>query len=194
MPLPIIPLAILALTGGAWYKVRNKGKLTPERKAVFDAAMNHLRDSEKLRMLADTFQSEGLPVEANLLRKRANIRDLPPAVTKARNEAYKMGMASTNYKKVIELAMAFHAEGAIGAAESLRMHAELLMTTPVGVPVQNWDSKGGRPINPDIEAAAAMQETPTPVPPVSPTEPAPPEPDPEPTPEPKPEPAKEISP
>ncbi len=130
MPLPLIPILIAGMTGAAWYKVRNKGKLTPERKAVFDCAMNELRDSPKLRDLADTFEKEGLPYEASLLRKKANIRDLPPEVTKARNQAFKDGMNSTNYHGVMELAKAFHNEGAIGAAENLRMHAEVLRSTP----------------------------------------------------------------
>jgi hypothetical protein len=134
MPLPLVPIAILALTGGAWYQVRNKGKLTPERKAVFDAAMNTLRDSAKLRDLAASFAKEGLPREAALLNKRANIRDLPPEVTKARNEAFKKGMKSTNFMVVMQLAEMFQNEGAIGAAENLRMHAEMLMTTTRPLP------------------------------------------------------------
>lgn len=128
--IPLLPAAIfgLAVLGAskAHKAFKNKGKLTQEREDIFNSAMRMLEDPEKLRGLADAYEKEGLRAHADLLRKRAALRELPPEVKKARGDAYRKGMNSTDEVKVRKLADLFEAQGAVGAANKLREHADAL--------------------------------------------------------------------
>jgi hypothetical protein len=132
MPLPLIPIAIAALGLGAWHAVKKKeapvkvgaeGGLTPDRAILYETALRTTKDSDKLRTLAQAFRSEGLTPQAEMLEKRARLRDLPPDVKLARRAAFKKGMASTNPQAIIALADVFDCEGATGAADALRTYA-----------------------------------------------------------------------
>lgn len=131
MPFPLIPAVVVALGAATTVAVvrRKKHKgMTPERKKVYVAALNSLKDPVKLRELADTFEKEGLTKEAAMLRKRAKLRELPPKVKKQRRTAYRKAMRSKNPQAVLKLANAFHTEGATGAAASLRKYAKAVMS------------------------------------------------------------------
>jgi hypothetical protein len=121
----IIETAIIATLLLAWFRAgkAKKGELTPERKAIFQAALEVVEDSGKLRELADVFASEGLTVQADLLRKRANLRELPPAVKEARHAAFLKAMNAADPRKVDEIADLFESEGAVGASNALRGYA-----------------------------------------------------------------------
>jgi hypothetical protein len=123
MPLPLIPIAIVGLTGGAYWRHKRKKGMTPERKKIFEAAMNTLQDPNKLRKLSDVFTKEGLKNEGELLRKKALLRELPPEQKAARRAALKAGLNSKDVSKVQNLADAFHNQGALGAAKRLRDYA-----------------------------------------------------------------------
>jgi len=124
MPLPLIPLGIAALAGTAIYRTLKKPTgMTPERRQVYTAALNTLKDPAKLRALADAFQKEGLIKEAELLRKRARLRELPKAKRDERRNIFKKGMASKDPDAVERLAAAYDKEGATGAAAALRKYA-----------------------------------------------------------------------
>jgi len=128
MALPLLPLLVLGLAGGAAYAVSRKPKteMTPDREIIFQTAMEKVEDPAKLKALADVFESQGLKDQAELLRKRANLRTLPPDVKEERRAAFQSGMASQNPEAVNRLADAFEAEGALGAASALRDYAKKL--------------------------------------------------------------------
>lgn len=126
MPFPILPVVFLSMASLAGYKAHTRQKrsaMTPERKRIYEAALQTLKDPEKLRKLADEFETQGLKKEASLLRKRAEIRELPEDLKKARRQAFKAAMASKNQPAVLKLAEAYDAEGATGAAAALRAYA-----------------------------------------------------------------------
>lgn len=139
----IIPV-VLGLAGLAAYKVhKRKTGLTPEKQAIFAGAMNSLSDPDKLRGLADQFHGEGFPQQAELLRKRAKLRELPKDIQGQRREVFRKGMSSMDTNKIEQLAQIYEEEGCTGAAECLRLYA-----------------KGVRATQPeDIEAVAKSLET-----------------------------------
>lgn len=140
----IVPIVVLGLAGAAAYKVhKRKTGMTPERQALFAGAMNSLPDPDKLRGLADKFHGEGFPVQAEMLRKRAKLRELPKEIQEQRREIFRKGMRSMDPDKIERLAQIYESEGCIGSAECLRLYA-----------------KGVRATQPEeIEAAAKSLET-----------------------------------
>ncbi len=124
--LPLIPLAVVGLGGLAIWRTRKPHGMTPERKRIYEAALRTLKDPAKLRTLADAFEKEGLKEEAVMLRKRANLREMPAGVRAKRQEAFGKAMASKDPHKVEAVANAFHKEGATGAAANLRKYAAAL--------------------------------------------------------------------
>jgi hypothetical protein len=129
MPLPLIPIAIATLAGGAWWAKTKRDKqgvdpvVTAQRAVIFDTAINKVHDGAKLRELAKAFRDQGLTVEADMLVKRAELNEAPPEVKKARQEAYRKGMKSTDIPAIRNLADAMASMGAAGAAKSLRDYA-----------------------------------------------------------------------
>ncbi len=121
----LLPLA--ALGGAAYFHKKSRHScMTPARQQVYEAALKDLKDPVKLKSLADEFDKEGCAKEANMLRKRANLRELPLAQQKARRQVFKTAIKSTNINGVEAVASAFEGEGATGAAEALRIHAAAL--------------------------------------------------------------------
>lgn len=130
----IIPLGIAVLGTGttALYRRVRRGQMTPERKRIYEAALKSLKDPEKLKELANSFSSLGLKSQADLLSKRAALRELPDATKKARRAIFRKGLVSKNREGVMALAATFHQEGATGAAAALRLHGESLPKNKVG--------------------------------------------------------------
>lgn len=129
MPIPLIPVVVGGLGAAALWRVKklNYGKMTPERKQVFEQAIKSITDPVKLRKLASSFDKVGLKKEGQELRKRASLREVPDHIKEKRAEAFKKGMASKDPAKVSKLANAFHAIGAYKAAEKLRTYAARLI-------------------------------------------------------------------
>lgn len=119
--LPIIPIAA-GLGGLAWWRASRRKGMTPERQKVYDTALATLKDPAGLRTLADSFAKEGLSAQAEMLRKRAALRELPEQTKVDRREALRKGLASNDQTAVSKLAAAFAREGASGAAEQLLKH------------------------------------------------------------------------
>ena len=132
----VLPVIVASAGGLAWWKVKKQkyGKMTPERKKLFEEALRSMKDPAKLRELANVFQNYGLKAEAKELRKRAALRDAPADVKKKRAEAFQKGLNSTDPQKVSKLADAFHKVGAYGAADKLRKYASGLTSidAPIG--------------------------------------------------------------
>lgn len=125
MALPVLPLAVGGLAALVLWRHARKAKLTPAQRAVYETARD-VKDPAKLRAIADAFESQGFKEEANLLRKRAALRELPPATTIARRKAFRQGLSSKDPVGVLKLADAFDKEGATGAAAELRKYAASL--------------------------------------------------------------------
>jgi len=128
MLIPVVA-GVAVLSGLAWFQSRRvkKGELTPEREKVFVSAMASMKDTAQLRGLADKYQQMGLPHEAEMLRKRAALRDLPKEIADKRHEAFKKAMSSTNKEALAAFAGALESEGAIGAAEKVRQRIASLL-------------------------------------------------------------------
>lgn len=137
MPLPLLPLVVGSLVAAAYHKSFRtgtgpaKGVLTPERQMIFETAIKEVKDPDKLRTLSQAFREQGLPGQADMLEKRANLRAMPEATKTARREVYRRAMKSTDGNAIRNLANAYEREGATGAAESLREYAASL---PVIIP------------------------------------------------------------
>lgn len=129
--LPLVPLAISSLIGLAFLKVKksdpNKGVFTPARQVIFQQAIDNCRDPVRLRALAKAYRGEGLTAQADLLEKRAAIRETPPAVAAAHREVFKKAINHTNPEVVLNVASAFDTQGANGAAMNLRKYANGLI-------------------------------------------------------------------
>lgn len=124
--IPALPIIALLAGGTAVFVARRKlkPKMTAERKAVYETALKTLKDPAKLRELAESFRQEGLAAQAELLEKRAALRELPKAVKEARKEIFRQAMASKDRAGVLAMADAYDREGATGAADALRDYAK----------------------------------------------------------------------
>jgi hypothetical protein len=122
----IIEVGLVGLLIAAWKKAGQRGKITEEREQIYLSALSHLTDPLKLNELADSFDKEGLAIQAKMLRKRAEYRDAKPEIKKARRQAYDDGMKSNKPEAIEKLALAFESQSATGAAAALRKRASVL--------------------------------------------------------------------
>lgn len=142
----LAPALILAgLTGAAaWRAAKRPPKvMTPEQHRIYEAALLSLKEPAKLRTLAATFAKAGFPAEAEVLRKRAALRELPAATKQARAAVFRKAAASLNPQAVKEVAAAFAAEGCYGAASRLHEYADSLLCNVLEAPL---------PAQPEAEA------------------------------------------
>jgi hypothetical protein len=101
-----------------------KGVLTPRRKLIYKRAMETVSDPDEIRTLAKAFEEEGLRGQAEMLRKRAKLRELPLSKQETRRIAFRKSMACDDPDVILKMALAFQDEGALDAAKALRDHAE----------------------------------------------------------------------
>lgn len=130
----VLPLIVSSVGGFAWWRVKKQkyGKMTPERKKLFEEALKTMKDPVKLRSLANTYQKYGLKAEANELRKRAALREAPQTLKDERTKVFKKALDSTDPQGVSKVADAFHKIGAYGAADKLKKYAlGLIPGTPI---------------------------------------------------------------
>ena len=122
----LLPVAVAILAGTAYVMAKKPepGVMTPDRQSVLDTALTS-KDVEpaQLRALAKVFADNGLPLQAELLEKRAKLRELPSDVKEARKATFRAAMESTNPAGIRFVADAFETEGATGAATALRKRA-----------------------------------------------------------------------
>jgi hypothetical protein len=115
------------------------GEKDTEREVIYLTAMRTLDDPSKLRSLADKMASLGLTAPkhtglddwAEMLRRRAALKEQPESVKAQRREAFLRGMKSQNKDGVFKLAAMFRETGAFGAADTLEEHAKGLPDVPV---------------------------------------------------------------
>lgn len=130
----LVPVAVVGLGTTAYYKLFKKNPMTAagysaamteERVKIFQQALEE-KDETKILKLANEFEKAGCLLEADYLRKRAALKNLPPE-TKARNKAVlKKALASTDPVAVAKVAEAFKKVGAAGTAEKLAARVETL--------------------------------------------------------------------
>ncbi len=129
----LIPIA--AFVGWRVHANRKKSTVTPERKAIFSAAMKVLKDPTKLEKLADVFDKENLPDYAIQLRTRAGL----PNRTEEQKQSYatrlKTAINSKDVKLVLSTADFFHKVGASSTESYLRNYASGLKAAADIVPV-----------------------------------------------------------
>lgn len=126
-------LVPVALAGGGILLYKYKGKdqkyspcMTVERIKIYEQALATLKDQDKLRKLADEFEKAGCLKEADHLRKRATLRDLPPDVKQRNRSIFKKALKSTNPDAVSDVAGEFEKMGADGVAYNLRLREQTL--------------------------------------------------------------------
>jgi hypothetical protein len=127
----MLPLVIVALAAGAAYKVSTskKGVMTDARRLIYNTALTKHDPPlppDQLLALASEFDKNGLSTYGDVLRKRANLRNLPPALIAARKAAVKKALASKDPVGIRAMANALEAESAFGTAETLRQLADSL--------------------------------------------------------------------
>jgi hypothetical protein len=103
---------------------RPRGELTPRRQLMFQRAMESVKDPVELRRLGDAFAGESLPEHAQLLYKRAGLRELPEDIKAKRRMIFRKAMCSDNVQAIRGVALAFAREGAIDAGKVLKEHAD----------------------------------------------------------------------
>lgn len=122
---PLLPIGIAALVGGAAWVVskRKQPVMTAERAIIYTTALQTMKNPADMRELAATFAGEGLSAHADMLNKRAALKELSPAVKKARSEAFRKAMKSQDPEAVFALANTYDEIGATGSADALRKYA-----------------------------------------------------------------------
>lgn len=127
----LLPIAV-GLGGLALYRSTRPslyGVLTESRRALFLEALSKSDPPltvEQLRLIADTFEEQGLKKLAEILRKRAALRSLPPDKKAYRAQVYKTLMSIKDPVKagiIRQAADAFDADSAYGQAATLRDYA-----------------------------------------------------------------------
>lgn len=129
MPLPLVPIIIGIGTGSvAGIVLRNRKRnprgMTPERQRIYEAALVDLKDADKLRQLGDAFHGEGCYPEAEMLHKRAALRELPEEEKKKNKARFKEAMNSKDPVFVEKVAKEHDERGATSAAFNLRRYAK----------------------------------------------------------------------
>jgi len=134
----IIPGAVIVLAAISYGRIRNRDNrraaaMTPQRKALYEAALQSLTDPFELRRLAAAFEGQGLEEEADVLNKRAKLRELTPDIQEKRRKAFRMAMSCKDPDKVLEFADAFSECACFSAANNLRVYASGLFSEDVKV-------------------------------------------------------------
>lgn len=134
---PLLPVAVLLLGGGSWYAVSKRKKdmgMTAARKLVFDQLINTPQEPALLREMAAVFSKHGLTAQADLLEKRAKLRELPPETKEAHKDVFRDAMADKDPRAVEAVAAAFEKQGATGNAAALRAYAKSLRVAQAAAP------------------------------------------------------------
>jgi hypothetical protein len=136
VPAVVIGGAIASFAVNRTREKKRESAMTPQRKAVYEAALMSLKDPKQLRKLADAFEQVGLEKEADILRKRAALRELPDNIVAGRKDAFRKAMSSLEPQKIIRTADAFSQVACFSAASNLRKYAAGLQSTDPAI-IQN---------------------------------------------------------
>lgn len=125
----LIPIAVVLGTATLYriYRRPRRVGMTGKRRQIYEAALVTLKQPDKLRALATAFEGEGLIAEAELLRKRASIKELPKSKREERRAIFRRAIQSSNIPAIRAVADEFRAAGCTGAAANLYAHADSLV-------------------------------------------------------------------
>lgn len=123
MAIGLTEVLVFSLLAVAWKRSGKKGEFGAERKKIYEAALENLTDPEKLNRMADEFDTQGLPIQAAMLRKRAELRSLPRERIEEYHKIRDKALQSDNVDAILKLADAFESLSATGEAKKLRDHA-----------------------------------------------------------------------
>jgi hypothetical protein len=142
----LIPIAVVLGTATLYriYRRPRRVGMTGKRRQIYESALVTLKQPEKLRALATAFEGEGLIAEADLLKKRAAIRELPKAKREARREVFRKAIQSSNIPAIRAVADEFRAAGCTGAAANLYAHADSLVEQAEAMEVEEPSVMAGR--------------------------------------------------
>lgn len=141
--LPLLYLIPAALLGGTAFVVASKKKpavMTPDREMLYQRLLRDpvmSMDPAVLRQNAKLFRDDRFFPQADMLERRASIRELPQPQKEELRVIYRQAMSSNNSAAILNVADNFEAMGAINAAEDLRAYAHGLpnaVTAPVPPP------------------------------------------------------------
>ncbi len=124
----LVEAAFASLVFLAWRKVKGRKGMTQERRDVYLAALENIANPKDLRTLADGFEKDGLPIEASMLRKRADLRQMCQEQPE-KWETYRalaeraIHKPDANPQALDDMAAAFDAMTANGTAAKLRKRA-----------------------------------------------------------------------
>jgi hypothetical protein len=161
--LPLVFGGIAALTVAAWNKARKVekaslyGKLTPTRKYILMRALDGKLTSDKYKELAKGFDDNGLPEEAELLRKRASLNEMSPEQKKALNDLAKKALASDKPDGIQSVSDYMMSIGAVGTATKLANHAKAVASA-AAIPVIPPAAHPPQEPEPEPTHEAASQE------------------------------------
>jgi hypothetical protein len=119
----LVELGFGALLAKALWTRRQNGKLTPERETAYLEALEACRGPEGakiLRKTADIYARHGLPVQAKMLRARADYIDAPFEVKQERAAIIEKARRSFNVVALEGVAAEFEKLTATGIAQELR--------------------------------------------------------------------------
>lgn len=121
----LVEAAFASLVFLAWRKVRGRRGMTKERRDIYLDALEHMVNPADLRTLAEGYESEGLPIEAEMLRKRAELREMPREKWENFRAICERAIQKpdANPQALDEMAVAFEAMTATGTAMKLRKRA-----------------------------------------------------------------------
>lgn len=166
--LPFVPtLVVSGLAALGLAKARAKprvsdfGVATNFRQVAFATSLDELKDTARLRELADAYDRSGLPHQADLLRKRAALRERTRQQQEAHKAIFRQGLAHTDPIKVRDLADRFRALGATGMAKELDTHADGLEALPPEVitqAVEEAEAQAAPPPETDDEAPTPSED------------------------------------
>lgn len=125
----LIPLAVVLGTVTLYrvYRRPRRVGMTGKRMQIYQSALVTLKEPEKLRALAAAYEGEGLIAEADLLKKRAAIKELPKNKREERRAIFRRAIESSNIPAIRAVADEFRAAGCTGAAANLYAHADSLV-------------------------------------------------------------------
>jgi 23S rRNA pseudoU1915 N3-methylase RlmH len=126
MMLPLIGFG--GLSAMAWWKSRSKSDrpkvLSPNMQYTLEKLLDAKLTAEKYIKAAEHYEKHGYKEEGQVLRKRAKLAALPKEEKDKLASAFGLAMASQRPEGIRSVANVFEARGAIGAAKTLRSHAD----------------------------------------------------------------------
>jgi hypothetical protein len=126
MMLPLVGFG--GLSALAWWKSRSKSDrpkvLSPNMQYTFEKLLDAKLTAEKYIKAAEHYEKHGYKEEGQVLRKRAKLAALPKEEKDKLTSAFGAAMASQKPDGIRAVANYFEARGAIGAAKTLRSHAD----------------------------------------------------------------------